>query len=118
MSATQKNKKGYQNWNKQDKKLFIKLYKQHGTAFEKYQSSFPTRTVQQIKSFYNNEINKQKENRKKSQKNLDFPHSQFIFDDLQETNVPVINSKENKTENRTENGDESLHLSDALFEIL
>ncbi|CAL6072487.1 Conserved_hypothetical protein [Hexamita inflata] len=96
MSSTQQNKKVYQKWNTQDKKLFIKLHKVHGTAFEKYQSSFPSRTVQQIRSFYYNEINQQKNNRKKSQKNLD-------------------EAKESKT-NRSENGDESLHLSIDFFE--
>ncbi|CAL6112493.1 Conserved_hypothetical protein [Hexamita inflata] len=104
MSSTQINKQVYQKWNTQDKKLFIKLHKVHGTAFEKYQSSFPSRTVQQIRSFYYNEINQQKNNRKKSKKNFDFPQSQFVFDELQE---PL---------NRSENGNESLHLSNDFFE--
>ncbi|CAL5985213.1 SANT/Myb_domain [Hexamita inflata] len=122
MSSTQENKKVYQKWNKQDKKLFIKLNKLHGKAFEKYQSSFPKRTVQQIKSFYYNEINKQNKNSKKSIKNLNFPHSQYILDDLQAKQVqnigPVIYSneaKESKT-SRSENQDESLHLSNDFFE--
>ncbi|CAL6072489.1 SANT/Myb_domain [Hexamita inflata] len=110
MSSTKENKKIYQIWNKQDKYLFSQLYKKYGTDFDKYKSYFPSRTVLQIRYFYNNQNHKNKVN-KQPKPNMNVP--QYLFKNLQNEDLPktdnvanATETKENKT-NKTENEDES-----------
>ncbi|CAL5985200.1 SANT/Myb_domain [Hexamita inflata] len=53
-------KKIYKKWTKEDKELIVKLYQQHEQNFKNYLSYFPDRTLQQIQSFYYNQVNKNK----------------------------------------------------------
>ncbi|CAL5985220.1 SANT/Myb_domain [Hexamita inflata] len=118
MPSQENNKKVYQKWNTQDKKLFIKLYKVYGTAFDKYQSYFPDRTKQQIQYFFGNQVNKIK----RCQKSPNMPKVNQISqqtENLQKTGYPkteqiIIYSKDDNLMKQNENGFESF-LFDEFF---
>ncbi|CAL6095976.1 Homeobox-like_domain superfamily [Hexamita inflata] len=61
ISSLMENSQKYHKWTNDDKQLFTKLYKLHGTAFDRYVQFFHDVTLSQIKSFYNNQLHKNKE---------------------------------------------------------
>ncbi|CAL6072469.1 Homeobox-like_domain superfamily [Hexamita inflata] len=61
ISSLMENSQKYHKWTNDDKQLFTKLYKLHGTAFDRYVPFFHDVTLSQIKSFYNNQLHKNKE---------------------------------------------------------
>ncbi|CAL6112489.1 SANT/Myb_domain [Hexamita inflata] len=118
MSSTQENKKKYQKWNTQDKKLFTLLFKKYGTDFDKYQSSFPSRTVKQIRYYFGNQVNKIK----CCQKSCNIPKMNQISqqcepENLQEIGCPktdqiIIYSKDDNLMNQNEIMQESFLFDD------
>ncbi|CAL5985256.1 Homeobox-like_domain superfamily [Hexamita inflata] len=74
MCSVMENSQKYHKWTAGDKQLFSQLYKLHGTAFNKYLPFFHGITLSQIKSFYNNQLHKNKE-RKNRKMNQDDKHA-------------------------------------------
>ncbi|CAL6072491.1 SANT/Myb_domain [Hexamita inflata] len=114
--SSQQDKKKYQKWNKQDKIRYAQLYKLYGTAFDKYQSYFPGRTVEQIRYYFGNQVNKNK----LCQKSLNIQKINQISqqpEDLQETGCPktdqiIIYSKDDNFMNQNEIVQESFLFDD------
>ncbi|CAL5985246.1 Homeobox-like_domain superfamily [Hexamita inflata] len=74
MCSVMENSQKYHKWTADDKQLFAQLYKLHGTAFDRYVPYFHDSTLSQIKSFYNNQLHKIREIKKRKM-NQDDKHA-------------------------------------------